>query len=82
MKRAVIRALREAELHCPHCGLTANAALLGEREAATARQVWRHGVCGHVLMYRPAINFGLGADVAVKQIRKRERAQRTRGGSP
>ena len=53
MKAAVTRMTNAALEHCPSCGLTGTAALLGEQQAAVARQSWRHSVCGHVLMFRP-----------------------------
>jgi len=53
VKAAVTRMTNAALGHCPSCGLTGTAALLGEQQAAMARQIWRHSVCGHVLCYRP-----------------------------
>ena len=55
MKAAVTRMTNAALDHCPSCGLTGTAALLGEQQAAVARQIWRHSVCGHVLCYRPTV---------------------------
>jgi len=54
MKRDVVRSRLRMLDSCEQCGLSGSAALYGEQQAAVARQVWRHSVCGHVLCYRPA----------------------------
>jgi len=53
MKRDVVRSRLRLLDSCEQCGLSGSAALYGEQQAAVARQVWRHSVCGHVICYRP-----------------------------